>query len=165
MLKAATNAICLHRGLEAATESRITGERVTISLFGDGYLEAIDAADIYRNAKTQHLADSTIRGSVVSAPVLESRSATRFFKLAGLDGKDNAAACCQRMLTQWVDGGPLACPLTVVPGSRANRTLLPVAPTGVAMPPRSAGFGKWQDWIAPAAGFHRIGGRIIVHRE
>jgi hypothetical protein len=33
------------------------------------------------------------------------------------------------------------------------------------MPPRSAGFGKWQDWIAPAAGFHRIGGRIIVHRE
>jgi hypothetical protein len=29
------------------------------------------------------------------------------------------------------------------------------------MPPRGAGFGKWQDWIAPAAGFHRIGGRII----
>jgi len=33
------------------------------------------------------------------------------------------------------------------------------------MPPRGAGFGKWQDWIAPAAGFHRIGGRIIVHRK
>ena len=39
------------------------------------------------------------------------------------------------------------------------------APTGIAVPPRTAGFGKWQDWIAPAAGFHRIGGRIIVHRE
>jgi hypothetical protein len=33
------------------------------------------------------------------------------------------------------------------------------------VPPRTAGFGKWQDWIAPAAGFHRIGGRIIAHRE
>jgi hypothetical protein len=30
----------------------------------------------------------------------------------------------------------------VTPGSRANRTLLPVAPTGVAMPPRTAGFGN-----------------------
>ena len=39
------------------------------------------------------------------------------------------------------------------------------APTGIAVPPRTAGFGKWQDWIAPAAGFHRIGGRIIAHRE
>jgi hypothetical protein len=24
---------------------------------------------------------------------------------------------------------------------------------------------KWQDWIARAAGFHRISGRIIAHRE
>jgi hypothetical protein len=30
----------------------------------------------------------------------------------------------------------------VVPVSRANRTLLPVAPTGVAIRSRSAGFGN-----------------------
>src|SRR3981189_3710913 len=39
--------------------------------------------------------------------------------------------------------------------SRANRTLLPVSPTGVVMPPRTAGFGNrdrfelnGKDWIA-----------------
>jgi hypothetical protein len=60
----------------------------------------------------------------------------------------------------------------VVGGSRANRTLLPVAPTGVAIRSRSAGFGNRDRFhssgkigLHRAAGFHPIGGRIIVHRE
>ena len=43
-----------------------------------------------------------------------------------------------------------------VPGGlRANRTLLPVAPTGVAMPPRTAGFGNLDRF--------ELNGRIGLH--
>jgi hypothetical protein len=51
-------------------------------------------------------------------------------------------------------------PMNKLPGCgrmKDKRTLLPVAPTGVTMPPRTAGFVnrdrlelKWKDWIAPA---------------
>jgi hypothetical protein len=74
--------------LKKGTESQVAGERVSISLLGDGYLEAINPADVYRNAKTQHRADSAIRGAVVSAPVLESGSgkATHQFGRFGWKG-------------------------------------------------------------------------------
>src|SRR5205823_5985880 len=54
-------------------EYDLTGERVTISLLGDGLLETIDLADILKNAKRQRENASRIHGSVVEAPVLESR--------------------------------------------------------------------------------------------
>jgi hypothetical protein len=44
----------------------------------------------------------------------------------------------------------------IVPGSRANRTLLPVAPTGVAMPPRTVGFGNRDRF--------ELNGKIGLHR-
>jgi hypothetical protein len=47
--------------------------------------------------------------------------------------------------------------IRVTPESRTNRTLLPVAPTGVAMPPWSAGFGK-------VARLDCTGGRISPYR-
>jgi hypothetical protein len=47
----------------------------------------------------------------------------------------------------------------------ANRTLLPVAPTGVAMPPRAARFGNRDRFELNGKIVIAPGGRIIVHRE
>jgi hypothetical protein len=45
----------------------------------------------------------------------------------------------------------------IAPGfKRANRTLLPVAPTGVAIPPRTAGFGNRDRF--------ELNGKIGLHR-
>lgn len=52
----------------------VIGERVTISLLGDGYIEAIDPRDIEQNAVRQRRNHTGIFGIVVRAPVLESRS-------------------------------------------------------------------------------------------
>jgi hypothetical protein len=47
----------------------------------------------------------------------------------------------------------------VVPGLRANRTLLPVAPTGVAIRLRSAGFGNRDRFeLNGKIGLHRVAG-------
>jgi hypothetical protein len=44
--------------------------------------------------------------------------------------------------------------------SRANRTLLPVAPTGVTMPPRIAGFGNRDRFeLNGKIGLHRAAGQ------
>jgi len=63
-----------HRHGESAESSgsanRVTGERVSLSLLGDGYIEAIGGRDIERNAKQQ--AGLGIAGVVVRAPVLEA---------------------------------------------------------------------------------------------
>src|SRR5437868_13567815 len=49
--------------------------------------------------------------------------------------------------------------LQLVPGLRANRTLLPVSPTGVAMPPRTAGFGNRDRFeLNGKMGLHRAAG-------
>ncbi len=65
-----------HRYGEAAQSStpgnRITGERVSLSLLGDGYIEAINSHDIEQNAKRQRQANLGIAGVVVNAPVLET---------------------------------------------------------------------------------------------
>lgn len=52
--------------------NRIVGERISISLFGDGYLEAVDSHDIQDNAERQRVANMGITGTVVPAPVLET---------------------------------------------------------------------------------------------
>jgi CxxC motif-containing protein (DUF1111 family) len=57
-----------------ATDGQITGDRVTLSLMGDGYIEAIDGRDIEQNAERQSRLKSGINGSVVYAPALESTS-------------------------------------------------------------------------------------------
>jgi hypothetical protein len=45
-------------------------------------------------------------------------------------------------------------------GLRANRTLLPVAPTAVAMPPRIAGFGNRDRFeLNGKSGLHRAAGQ------
>jgi CxxC motif-containing protein (DUF1111 family) len=65
-----------HRHGEAAQSSdfanQISGERVSISLLGDGYIEAIDGSDIERIGKQQRDANQGIAGTAVSAPVLEA---------------------------------------------------------------------------------------------
>jgi CxxC motif-containing protein (DUF1111 family) len=65
-----------HRHGESAqsseSASRISGDRVSISLLGDGYIEAIDGSDIERNVKQQRDANLGIAGTVVTAPVLEA---------------------------------------------------------------------------------------------
>ena len=64
-----------HRHGESAQSSdptdHITGERVSLNLLGDGYIEAIDGRDIEHNAQQQRLENLGIAGMVVSAPVLE----------------------------------------------------------------------------------------------
>lgn len=84
-----------------ATENQIAGARVTISLLGDGYLEAIDPADIDRNARMQHQPDSMIHGAVVLAPVLESGAAKPTFQVGrfGWKGQHGSllSACADSM--------------------------------------------------------------------
>ncbi len=53
----------------------MTGERVSLSLLGDGYIEAIDSQDMQRNADQQRRGESGIAGTTVSAPVLELSAA------------------------------------------------------------------------------------------
>jgi CxxC motif-containing protein (DUF1111 family) len=53
---------------------QIAGERVALSLLGDGYIEALDDHDLHRNASEQRRSKSGIVGQLVAAPVLESRS-------------------------------------------------------------------------------------------
>ena len=51
----------------------------------------------------------------------------------------------------------------VLGGLRANRTLLPVAPTGVAMPPRALGFGNQDRFeLNGKIGLHRAAGLIVL---
>jgi CxxC motif-containing protein (DUF1111 family) len=65
-----------HRSGESAQSSasanEITGERASLSLLGDGYIEAIDSRDIEQNSQRQRRSNLGIAGVVVSAPVLEA---------------------------------------------------------------------------------------------
>ena len=65
-----------HRNGESAQSSalarQIAGERVSLSLLGDGHIEAIDNLDIERNTQQQHQSNLGIAGVAVSAPVLET---------------------------------------------------------------------------------------------
>jgi hypothetical protein len=65
-----------HRHGESAQSSdsgsRISGERISLSLLGDGYIEAIDGDDIERNAKQQIQSNLGIAGMAVSAPAMEA---------------------------------------------------------------------------------------------
>jgi CxxC motif-containing protein (DUF1111 family) len=56
-------------------EGEVTGERVSISLLGDGYIEAIDDRDIKQIAEQQRAANFGIVGVPVTAPMLESNQA------------------------------------------------------------------------------------------
>lgn len=65
-----------HRIGESAQSStsakRITGERISLNLLGDGYIEDIDGSDIQQNAWQQRQANVGIEGVVVRAPVVEA---------------------------------------------------------------------------------------------
>jgi CxxC motif-containing protein (DUF1111 family) len=64
-----------HRSGESAQSSvpakLITGDRIALSLLGDGYIEAIDSHDIEQKAQQQRQAGLGIAGMTVNAPVLE----------------------------------------------------------------------------------------------
>jgi len=64
-----------HRNGESAqsspSEKQVIGNRVAVSLLGDGYVEAIDSHNIEQNAQQQRQANLGIAGAVVSALVLE----------------------------------------------------------------------------------------------
>ena len=59
----------------SASANQITGERVSLSLLGDGYIEAIDSHDIEQNTQRQRQANLGIAGVVVAVPVLEASGA------------------------------------------------------------------------------------------
>ncbi len=65
-----------HRSGESAQSSasanQIIGERISLNLLGDGYIEVIDGHDIEQNAQQQRHANLGIAGVVVSAPVVEA---------------------------------------------------------------------------------------------
>ncbi len=57
----------------AGSAKQIIGERVSLSLLGDGYIEAIASRDIEQNTqRQQRQASLGIAGAVVSAPALEA---------------------------------------------------------------------------------------------
>jgi CxxC motif-containing protein (DUF1111 family) len=64
-----------HRSGESASPrdqmKQVTGERVSLSLLGDGYIEAIDSKDIAANVN-QQLSINGVRGSTTVVPVLET---------------------------------------------------------------------------------------------
>jgi CxxC motif-containing protein (DUF1111 family) len=51
----------------------LLGERITISILGDSYIEAIDPKAIVRNAERSHPDNPEIKGMISYAPILESR--------------------------------------------------------------------------------------------
>jgi CxxC motif-containing protein (DUF1111 family) len=57
-----------------ASGKEIRGERVSLSLLGDGYIEAIDGHDIAENSTMQRQEDDEVKGVTVNAPVLEAKS-------------------------------------------------------------------------------------------
>jgi CxxC motif-containing protein (DUF1111 family) len=65
-----------HRHGQSAQPSdhaeQVSGERVSLNLLGDGYIEAIDSGDIERNARQQRHGTLGIAGDTVSAPALET---------------------------------------------------------------------------------------------
>ncbi len=65
-----------HRRGEAtqANQDQIAGERVSVNLLGDGYVEAIDDRDLLQIAERQHSAKKVIAGISVNAPILESEA-------------------------------------------------------------------------------------------
>jgi len=56
----------------SASANQVSGERVSLNLLGDGYIEAIGSRDIEQNAKQQRQVNLEIEGVVASAPVLEA---------------------------------------------------------------------------------------------
>lgn len=66
-----------HRNGESAESSsatQIVGDRIAVTLLGDGFVEAIDGRDIARNAELQRK-NAAIEGTLVNAPVLEAGAA------------------------------------------------------------------------------------------
>lgn len=57
-------------------EKGIVGERVSVNLLGDGFIEAIADADLRRIADEQRVGKTGIAGILAEAPVLESNSAS-----------------------------------------------------------------------------------------
>jgi len=100
-----SNSLVLHlsRQSEAATGDSTRGERLTLSLIGDGYIEAIDEGDIRAAQKQQHLASNgRIAGTIVRAPVLESRRSETAIGKFGWKGQHSslASACADSMLNE-----------------------------------------------------------------
>jgi len=56
----------------SASARQITGERVSVTLLGDGHVEAIDSREIEQHALQQRQSNVGIAGAMVSAPVLEA---------------------------------------------------------------------------------------------
>lgn len=56
----------------AASSRQLTGDRISLSLLGDGYVEAIDSRDIERNLQQQRQNNLGIAGTLVNAPIFEA---------------------------------------------------------------------------------------------
>jgi hypothetical protein len=69
-----------HRNGESAQSSasanQIGGERISLSLLGDGYVEAIDSHDIEQNVQQERQANLGIAGATVNPPILEARGSS-----------------------------------------------------------------------------------------
>jgi CxxC motif-containing protein (DUF1111 family) len=63
-----------HSDTPSKSEKTMAGERVSVNLLGDGFIEAIADADLRRNAAEQRESKRGINGTLVEAPVLEAGS-------------------------------------------------------------------------------------------
>ena len=57
---------------QPAIADQVAGQRVSLNLLGDGFIESIDPKDIRTNSERQRHQASEIQGSLVSSPILES---------------------------------------------------------------------------------------------
>lgn len=85
-----------HRNGESAqsiiSPKPIKGERVSLNLLGDGYIEAIDGRDIEQNAQRQRQANSGIVGALVTAPVFEATGLSAKMQIGPSAGRASTAA-------------------------------------------------------------------------
>lgn len=99
------NSIILHSTGEVtpALKNRIRAERVTISLMGDSYIEAVDEYQIRRIMKRQRLAtNGKIAGKIARAPALEASSSPAALGRFGWKAQHSSllSACADSMLNE-----------------------------------------------------------------
>ena len=77
-------------GQSSPSAKQISGERVSLNLLGDGYIEAIDSRDIEQNTQQQRQANLVIAGAMVNAPVLETIGSSAKMQVGRLGWKSQA---------------------------------------------------------------------------
>ena len=115
-----TNSQVLHSIGQVAVvpNEGVRGDRLTISLMGDGYIEAVDENEIQVALQRQHRGNGKILGKVARAPALEAASAQSAIGKFGWKAQHSSlrSACADSMLNE------LGVPNRLYPANDTPRT-------------------------------------------